>query len=956
MRESNNPDGIFESAIIVVVPEHHVKHGKGDTVPAALQESLEASERRLQVVLDTVLDAIISIDQYGTIRAVNASACRLFGYGPEELIGQNVRLLMPPTIAEMHDGYLEDYSNTGRSRVIGVGRVIEAQKKDGTLFPAHLSVGENRADSEISYTGVIHDLSHRAAVQEKLDQATRFMKRAIDGTSDGIWDLNLDDPDDYYYSPRFQEMLGMHGRHQRLYDLLSQDHQIGMDHAVVAHLRSGSPFDYEFPLTVRGELRWFRARGKAERNAEGRAMRLAGTIADVTQRRREQEELKETQIRLVQAVNELERVRERLELAISGTFDGIWDWNLEDGTTYESPRMREMLQLDARPGLKLQTLMSNEALKAMADACQSHLRQAVPFDHEFQATLPSGEVRWFRMRGQAAFDKDLRPVRMAGSISDVTDRRQAMEALEEMAEHLSARVHERTAELRRANAELEKASRSKDAFLANMSHELRTPLNAVLGLTEALSEEIYGPISSEQRRVLNTIESSGKHLLALLSDVLDLARVHAGRLQLELDPTSVRDIIHASIANVRRIAEKTGVNLMVSEVDPDLTMMTDGRRIRQILINLLSNAVKFTPSGGRVMLEVRTDHEQGWIEFRVEDSGIGIAADRQEEIFQPFRQIDNKLSREYEGTGLGLALVSELVEAFGGSISLESELGLGSTFSVRIPWVSMTPSAEEATPSRRDLPERVLVVEDNPTDLERLGRLLQGLGVEYLALNNTAEVPEAVAKFRPDALLLDVILPAETGWEFMAGARELCTMLPTVVVSVLDDTAISLGGGAVAHVTKPFDRAILMGALRTAYHARQRISESRRGTLLGTKVLIAEDNPANLGAMCDYLRRSGCDIQVACNGFEAVQAAQDHPDVIIMDIQMPVLDGLDAIRQIRATKHGATIPIIAVTALAMRGDKDRCMEAGATYYLSKPVSLRELLRTIELEQARNAAK
>lgn len=258
---------------------------------------------------------------------------------------------------------------------------------------------------------------------------------------------------------------------------------------------------------------------------------------------------------------------------------------------------------------------------------------------------------------------------------DITRRKQAEAQLQLSNERISL-----------ANAELARASRLKDEFLAGMSHELRTPLNAILGLSEALLEEIFGPLTEDQQDQLKTIEQSGKHLLELINDILDLSKVESGKMELDIQPVDIRELCYSSINFIRQQAHHKRIKISTL-IDPDVAEVElDERRIRQVLVNLLSNAVKFTPEGGAVELQVRADAFRDAIEFHVTDTGIGIASDNIDKLFQPFVQLDSSLSRRYAGTGLGLALVRRITELHGGSVALESEEGKGSRFSVTLPW------------------------------------------------------------------------------------------------------------------------------------------------------------------------------------------------------------------------------------------------------------------------------
>lgn len=252
---------------------------------------------------------------------------------------------------------------------------------------------------------------------------------------------------------------------------------------------------------------------------------------------------------------------------------------------------------------------------------------------------------------------------------------------------LAQRVAERTAELSAANAELAQAARLKDEFLANMSHELRTPLNAILGLSEGLQEQLYGPLNEKQLKYLQTIEESGRHLLALINDILDLSKIGAGKLILQLEPVLISQVCHTSLRLISQNAQAKNLQVeFESNVDPAAVILADERRLKQILVNLLSNAVKFTPTGGTIGLKVQDDRTRPALLFTVWDTGIGIAPEALARLFKPFVQLDSSLARRYEGTGLGLSLVARLTQMHGGEVTVQSEPGQGSRFTVSLPW------------------------------------------------------------------------------------------------------------------------------------------------------------------------------------------------------------------------------------------------------------------------------
>ncbi len=539
----------------------------------------------------------------------------------------------------------------------------------------------------------------------------------------------------------------------------------------------------------------------------------------------------------------------------------------------------------------------------------------------------------------------------------LAERERAEQALNAERALLARRVAERTADLSVANAELARAARLKDEFLANMSHELRTPLNSILGRSQALQEEIYGPLTPKQAEALQGVEESGRHLLALINDILDLSKIEAGKLDLQSEPLDVDQLCRTSMRMVTQAAQHKRISLSITVDSQVETIMADERHMKQMLVNLLSNAVKFTPEGGNVGLIVQGDRARQAVTFTVHDNGIGIAEDDLPKLFQPFVQIDSRLSRQYEGTGLGLALVARLAEAHGGSVALESTPGQGSRFSVTLPWKPAqasplrTPDIAGNTASTPAV-NHALVIEDSPAAAERITLFLSELGARVNVYTHGSGAVEQAIEMQPDLIVLDVLLPDLLGWEVLRGlkAEPRTQAIPVVVMSVVDEPERARTLGAAAVLLKPIDRETLYQTLRQVLakneppiHTALVIAQHAERL----RILLAEDNEPSIELLEYYLQTKGYEVTVARNGGEAVLRAQEAPPhAILMDIQMPGMDGLEAIRRIRADASLQAIPIIAVTALAMPGDRERCLAAGADDYLTKPVNLQALLTTI----------
>lgn len=582
---------------------------------------------------------------------------------------------------------------------------------------------------------------------------------------------------------------------------------------------------------------------------------------------------------------------------------------------------------------------------------------------------------------------------------DITERKKSEEELRRINQRLTL-----------TNAELDRATRLKSEFLANMSHELRTPLNAILGMSEGLLEEVFGDLSDRQQRALKTIERSGKHLLSLINDILDLSKVEAGKLELQLAPVSVSYLCKSSLTFVKQQALKKHIQISM-HVPSDLPdIVVDERRIRQVLINLFSNAIKFTPEEGHVRLEVQReqdDSDKAMLRFSVIDTGIGIAPEDASKLFKPFVQIDSKLNRQHTGTGLGLALVRRLVEELHqGTIGVESELGQGSCFTFRLPYRTQldAPSipVQAIAPATASLaqppiqPKPVahgLIIEDSTIAAEQLARYFQELGIRTTVHTSGEGAFEQAVRLQPDFITLDLLLPSLSGWEVLSQlkANEQTASVPVVITSVMDEQKRGIDRGGSAYLVKPITRKLLKQTLTQlglqvekaeamtlapdaktdaglampskASEADLAETKSLSGFPVGSmsqsesfppsppenlKILLAEDNPANVETVAGYLKSRGYTVIVANNGVEAIEMTQSEaPDLIVMDVQMPNVDGLEAIRQIRQQAEFMDVPIIALTALAMAGDRERCLAAGANEYLTKPVMLRQLVMTIQ---------
>ena len=526
----------------------------------------------------------------------------------------------------------------------------------------------------------------------------------------------------------------------------------------------------------------------------------------------------------------------------------------------------------------------------------------------------------------------------------------------------SERVAARAA-IEHAREAAEQTARTRSAFLANMSHEIRTPLNAILGLTELLFDT---PLAPEQRHSLDLVRSAGETLLTLLNDILDLSKIEADQLKLESIPFDPGHLIESTLALLAIRAREKRLDL-ITDVKPGVpsSVRGDPTRLRQILTNLVWNAIKFTDRGEVVVGVAKREPSSAGevlLHFSVRDTGIGIAPDKLEAIFEEFTQADSSTTRRYGGTGLGLAISRRLVRLQGGELRVESELGSGTefSFSVRLPVEKATATPVLGTPAA--LVAKILVVDDNATNRRIVRDMLQAAGAHVDEIDEAVRVHQLVRDAlnveQPYALvILDAQMPDLDGFTLAAQLRQ-DTSLTGLRLMLLTSAAMPGDGqrcrelGIQGYLPKPASRADLLDAVGSVLRGqvdrgvvtRHSMAEARRGI----KILLAEDNPVNQQVAATMLRKRGHQVDVVDNGRDAVTAvAKKQYDIVLMDIQMPEMDGMEATAAIRATKKGKTLPIVALTAHALTGDRERYLAAGMNGYLSKPFKPHELFAAAE---------
>ncbi|TVQ19679.1 MAG: PAS domain S-box protein [Leptolyngbya sp. DLM2.Bin15] len=785
--------------------------------------ALQESEAKLQAILDFAPAAIYVKDLDGRHTLVNRAFLTMFDCTVGDIIGYTNQDFFEPEVAQRLDindqmvlsaGHFQQYEEDFR-----VGDTVYTLLSNKFLL-------FNQEQLPYAICGISTDVSERKATQKALRQKEDRLQRIAANAPGAIYQYVLrgDGSHEFIYmSDRAQDIfeLDMNTIQQDANTVFSMTHPDDMPSLQQSIAKSATTlnswvWEGRF-ITPSGHLKWLQGIAQPERQPNGDIL-WDGLILDVSDRKRAEELLQESE--------------EKYRNLVENANDIIYILSLDGVFTYVSPNWTEIL------GHDIEDVVHQSFVPFVhpddVPQCMAFLHRMIETGMkqngvEYRVRHNNGEWRWHTSNAAPQRDQQGAIVSCLGIAHDITDRKQAEELLQ------------------RSNAELARATRMKDEFLANMSHELRTPLNAILGMSEGLQEQVFGPINTKQQKAIATVERSGRHLLELINDILDLSKIEAGHLKLELNDVSVKTLCSTSCTFVKQLAFNKQINLIadIPQELEHLKIRVDDRRIRQVLINLLSNAVKFTPDGGQVQLTVSLEtspsrsHSPLDVEhsiwFSVIDNGIGIAQEHLSRLCESFVQIDSSLSRQYAGTGLGLAIVKQLVEMHGGQISIVSEVGRGSCFTVKLPCCIANSS---------------------------LGSYSGG----------TTNHGDSAA-------------PSKTSGQDVA--------------------------------EQPL-------------------------------ILLAEDNEANILTLSSYLTAKHYRLLVARNGQEAIALIQAvQPDLIVMDVQMPVMDGLEAIQLIRQDHRFTHTPIIALTALAMAGDRDRCLEAGANDYLTKPVRLNHLTATIE---------
>lgn len=898
--------------------------------------TIAAAEKRFRSVLESTVDAVIIINEKGKIQQINPAVSSMFGYSDKDLIGKNIKKLMPTSTAEEHDNYLSHYVTSGKGSIIGNVREVEAQHKDKSLIPIELSISEFSVDGKRFFSGFLRNISQRKVTEAKLIESETRYDLAIQGSVVGIWDWYDVSSSELFWSDTFLALLGYSPGEldvdiDTFGDRLHPEDRAKTWDAVNAHFKDKVPYDTEFRLLCKdGSYRWFRGTGKATFDEEGKPVRMVGSVADIQSRK----ELEDRQARLVDILeNSTDYIGQidanKRVIFLNRAFrelSGKNDINAVDINDWHSKEAQE----------KLKNVIFPETVKH--GVWQGTLDLIDKNGRLFPVSMV--HIAHKDWRGDIAYFSAI-----FRDISIQKQNEQELIALKEAAE--------------RANS-------TKGNFLANMSHEIRTPMNGIIGLTNlALKLDL----DDKPKEYLGKIKYASQSLLNILNDILDYSKIEAGKLDIIEKEFDLEKLLLNTAGIFTIQAADKQIEFLIDNHCEHRLLRGDELRIGQVIQNLIGNAIKFTERGIVKLLVVdeELDNNRISLSFTISDTGIGMTPEQINNLFSAFSQADGTITRKYGGTGLGLTICQRLVQMMDGRLDVISMPNEGSTFAFNI--VVKNTELDE----KRHKPEkkfRTLVVDDNPVSLSVFENLLTTWEYDFELTDSPIQALALLEKAclngeLYDLLIVDWKMPTLDGLQLIeiiqndSRFRLLSESLSVLMVTGFGHELIEQGNRSKLPdviIEKPVLASRLYDAIadsRSKKNEKSRLPHTikkalpDKHALSGCKILLVEDNKTNQLVATDFLKQLDIHVFIAENGQDGVEFCKTHDvDLILMDIQMPVMDGIQATQLIRKLPNGNLIPIIAMSAAAMAQDKEKCFAAGMNEHLAKPVNFEQLESTL----------
>ncbi|MCT9812754.1 PAS domain S-box protein [Acidovorax sp. Be4] len=908
------------------------------------------NDARLAAIVDSATDGIIGKDLQGIVTSWNHAAERIFGYASSIAIGRPLSSLIVPE--EKHAEESGILARILHGETIPLKHTTR-HRSDGQLIDVAIT-GSPIRDTNGRVVGAaqtIRDISEQVAADERFQLAVEAAPTAMLMVSQEQKILLTNHKTEELFGYTSAELLGMpletliphrnrhkHEHNVRNYQSSQNARPMGLGMDLFGLHKDGHEIPVEIGLNP---------------VATRQGPTTLASIADISRRRQLETQLQTT----------LERLRQAVDVAGLG----VWVWNLADGRLTWDECMLAIYDVPAslrESGLYWDFWHSRvhpDDLAMVEDKLQQHLHGNGIYDPVFRIVLDSGEVRFIQAAATVERSADGLPLQMVGINRDITAQKAAENRILELNLLLEEQVTKRTQELHAALAIAEKATQAKSQFLANMSHEIRTPMNAILGLCYLLERQDLQPVSME---MVMRLHGAGHSLLGIINDILDFSKIEAHRLDIETVPFLLSDVLDNLATIMTASLGSKPLELIVAPPPPGADFLIgDSLRLGQVLINLAGNAIKFTERGEvavRIVQLPSDSPDQVVLRFAVADTGIGIPKDEQARIFQSFSQADTTTTRRFGGTGLGLTISSRLVELMGGSLTVESTPGEGSEFSFTIAFATSN-SNNCVIPGLAH--QRVLVADDNASARSVLADTVLSLGWQ---VDTVASGAQAIAKVCApgapayDILLLDWRMPGVDGLQAATQIQESRAggKLPIIIMVTAYDREQFLSHPESAAVDVIVNKPVTSSSLFNAvFEAKQHRDELRVSTppraqdrfLLGLRILVVDDSEINRDVAERILVSEGAEVELAENGRAALAmlvSGTQAFDLVLMDMQMPVMDGYAATREIRATPALQSIPVIALSAGAFQAQRDQALAAGVDDFVAKPFDVDKLIAAI----------
>jgi len=910
---------------------------------------LEREERRraevenasLTTAIAQAAEAIVIAGHDGTIQYVNPAFTTMTGYSACEAIGQNPRILKS---GNQDPAFYRDLWKTIKAGKNWHGELIN-RRKDGSTYTEAMTITPVRDTVGVvsGYIAIKQDVSERNRREEAIRRSEEEYRLLVSNIPDVIWTAdqqgrcvfitpNIETI--YGYTPEEIYQSGV------WYERIHGEDAPKVQEKYVESLASGKLFNVEYRIQRKdGAWIWLNAKAMNSYEKEGQRYTV-GLCSDITASKHAEEARQASE----------KRYRRLFERNLAGVLRTSWDGSVFECNTamaqivgFDSPE--EMVAL----GVQVSDFYFNAEDR---QAFLQHIKLKAGSNYELKLRHRDGHPLWLLANVSLVDDAGEGSPFLEGTLVDISERK---------------RVEQ---EWIAAKEAAEAASRAKSEFLANMSHEIRTPMNGVIGMTDlALDTEL----TSDQREYLTIVKSSANSLLTIINDILDFSKIEAGKLDLEDIVFDLRSSLETTIKPLEVRATEKHLEL-ICQVAPDVpeAVIGDPGRLRQVLVNLVGNALKFTERGEVIVRvsRVSESNQQIVLNFSVQDTGIGIPLEKQKAIFEAFSQVDNSISRRFGGTGLGLTICSQLISLMGGDLRLESEPGRGSNFHFTVRFAASLNSQQEPLrvqiDALRDLP--VLAVDDNATNRRILDQLLSRSGMRPQLADCASDalifLKEAAQLGRPyPVLIADADLSPIDGFTLAETIKQDAQLAGVAIIILTSgghrgDGARCRELGVSAYLKKPASEADLvetvlrvLGRNPSAAQKPDLITRhSLRETQKSLRVLVVDDNAVNRRLAARLVEKQGHSAVFAVTGRAALEALEKQPfDLVLMDVQMPEMDGLETTAAIRENERrsGKHLPIIAMTAHAMEGDRELCLSAGMDGYVSKPIDIQALLAAIE---------